>query len=725
MKVTAIVRLYIFACAILCVSTVGASANRRVALVIGNAAYEYTVQLGNPVNDAVAVASALKKDGFEVILAKNLTKRGMEKTVVRFARLAQDADAALFYYAGHGLQYQGVNYLVPTDARLEDEFSINFELTRAADVISALEGAHGIKILVLDACRNNPLAVHLMQQASTRSLGAWRGLARIDAIHGMVIAYSAQPNQVAMDGGGRNSPFAQALLRYIDQPGLEIGAMFRRVTKDVNQATDGKQTPELSLSLLGDFYLNPRPSDMQAWTKIRDTNDTAKFRKFLNDYPSSILVHDARERIAAIERAHDEQERQAQESAAREKAQHERDQMIRAIADRERRERDKLSKELAEITKARDDQTQQLREQLARAKAERQELAKALAQLHEIKARPPVVQPQIDQAGKIQKSIEQERLDRQRLAQQLAALTKAREAQEQNLREQTKLAQAERDKLAKSLARRGTEQPGDATKQADAMRATIEQEKHEREHLAKQLADLATARTEQEKQLRDEIEQARTERNKLASVLTGQKAARGAAPVSTADAGRTQGEKAPPRQVALLTKPEQQQPSSVIPPPPLSGDLARDLQKELRRVGCYSGVIDGDWGKNSKTALLEFQNHAGTKLASLEPSRPALMAVTERERRVCPLVCGKGYKIKDDRCVEVACKRDYVRNRSGKCERRGKPQLTAHGLDSKPTSRHDVKVVCGGKRGCRKIRDPSCRLTGNWHNPVEGGQNCY
>jgi hypothetical protein len=278
-----------------------AYADKRVALVVGNAAYRNTPALANPVNDAEEMSAALRRIGFDVILERNLSKQGMEGAIARFARLAQDADAALFFYAGHGMQYRGSNYLVPIDAKLEDEYSLNFELTRIDDVLFGLERARGVKILILDACRNNPLAERLSRSAATRDLMITRGLAKIEPTRGMVISYSTQANQVAVDGDGRNSPFTAALVKYLDEPGLEIGALFRRVAADVDRATGSRQLPELSVSLLGEFYLNTRETDVQAWTKARDSNDAALLRDFLRRYPASGLVADARARLAAIE----------------------------------------------------------------------------------------------------------------------------------------------------------------------------------------------------------------------------------------------------------------------------------------------------------------------------------------------------------------------------------------------------------------------------------------
>jgi hypothetical protein len=276
-------------------------AERRVALVIGNAEYQSTAALPNPTNDAQDMAAALREIGFEVIVETNVNKRALETVLARFGRLSQSADAALFYYAGHGIQYRGRNYLVPVDARLEDEFSVNYELVRIDDVLFAVSQASGVKLLILDACRNNPLADRLIRSPS-RNIGVARGLTLIDDARGMIVAYATQPNQVADDGHGRNSPFTTALLKEMKEPGLEIATFFRRVAADVDRATNGRQFPELSISMTGEFYLNTRETDLQAWARVRDSSKIIDLNDFLTRYPGSVLAEDARARIAVLER---------------------------------------------------------------------------------------------------------------------------------------------------------------------------------------------------------------------------------------------------------------------------------------------------------------------------------------------------------------------------------------------------------------------------------------
>lgn len=295
---------------------------RRVALVIGNSAYKNAPALPNTVNDARDMTASLRRVGFEVVDGIDLDKRGMDAVLTRFARLAQDADAVMFYFAGHGFQFNGENYLVPIEARVDDEVSVQYETTRLADVVTALNFAKGVKIMVLDACRNNPFVSQLAKRQATRGFSVGNGLAPVARAQGMVIAYATQANDVAADGAGRNSPFTAALVQEIQQPGLEVATLFRRVQKIVYDTTGGRQTPELSLSLLGDFYINREETDADVWRRIRAGDDAAALKAFIQRFPASFFVIDARTRLDLIERRAlelGERERLAREFADRER----------------------------------------------------------------------------------------------------------------------------------------------------------------------------------------------------------------------------------------------------------------------------------------------------------------------------------------------------------------------------------------------------------------------
>ena len=230
-----------------------ALAGGRVALIFGNGAYRDAPQLGNPGNDAEDVAKALQAVGFDVVLRRDATRADMTEALRDFSERVRGADVALFYYAGHGLQMEGENYLLPVDARIETPADIRFNTINLTDVQEELNGAGRANIIVLDACRNNPFAAKL--QGHGRAIGA-RGLGRVEASGvGSLIVFSTQPDNVALDGSGRNSPFAAALAKYVTTPGLEVRQMISKVRGDVLDATGQKQVPWDNSSLVGDVFL--------------------------------------------------------------------------------------------------------------------------------------------------------------------------------------------------------------------------------------------------------------------------------------------------------------------------------------------------------------------------------------------------------------------------------------------------------------------------------------
>jgi len=230
-----------------------ASADTRVALVIGNGAYVSTAQLPNPSHDAEDVTASLKRSGFEVFQGIDLRQADMQDLTIRFARAAARADVALFYYSGHAMQYNGVNYLMPVDAVLTDEADLK-RFVRVDDIVNDLQQAKNLRILVLDSCRDNPLA-ETLKRSATRAASVGRGLSKVEAPRGTIVSFSTQSGQVAADGTGRNSPYTTAFLKHIEEP-QEIGDVFRDISSDVYDSSGKSQLPELSLSIIGKFYLN-------------------------------------------------------------------------------------------------------------------------------------------------------------------------------------------------------------------------------------------------------------------------------------------------------------------------------------------------------------------------------------------------------------------------------------------------------------------------------------
>jgi uncharacterized protein YgiM (DUF1202 family) len=223
-----------------------AGSSPRQALIIGNATYRVS-PLQNPVNDATAMAETLRQAGFEVTLLKDATLREMVDAARAFGQSLQRGGVALFYYAGHGLQVKGENYLVPVDANIQAEGEVEFETMHIGRVLSAIEEANAaVNLVILDACRDNPF------RKAGRSLG--RGLAPVQAAHGTLIAYATAPGDVAEDGSGSNGVYTKHLLHNIRTPGMKVEDVFKHVRIEVRQETNGRQTPWESSSLTGDFY---------------------------------------------------------------------------------------------------------------------------------------------------------------------------------------------------------------------------------------------------------------------------------------------------------------------------------------------------------------------------------------------------------------------------------------------------------------------------------------
>ncbi len=237
-----------------------AHAERRVALVVGNSAYTHTVVLDNPRNDATDVATALTDVGFDVVSVFDADKRAMDQAVRAFADKLSGADVALFFYAGHGLQIGLQNYLVPVDAQLRRERDLEFEAVKLEQVQRQMEMDREGKtsIIILDACRDNPLSRNLARSMGTRSTAIGRGLAAAATGLGTFIAYATQPGNVALDGvGKRNSPFTSALLRQMRIAGRNLPATMIEVRKEVVAQTSGRQVPWDHSALTGDFYFVP------------------------------------------------------------------------------------------------------------------------------------------------------------------------------------------------------------------------------------------------------------------------------------------------------------------------------------------------------------------------------------------------------------------------------------------------------------------------------------
>jgi len=283
----------------------------RLALVLGNGDYEFG-RLRNPVNDANLMTQSLRDVGFTVFEYKNADARTMKRAIVKFGKSLEEAgeDAVgLVYYAGHGFQYNGENYMIPIGAEIQSEIDVDIEGVRASTLLAALDRAgNRLNMVILDACRNNPFGV------STRS--AANGLARMDAPTGTLVAYSTAPGNVAIDGQGRNSPYTRALARAIKSPGASVEDVFKTVRVSVMERTNDQQVPWEASSLTGDFFFVDRENgsggtaastvdgdtsaEIEYWRSISDSSNPELFRSYLLNFPNGLFVAIAEERLEQL-----------------------------------------------------------------------------------------------------------------------------------------------------------------------------------------------------------------------------------------------------------------------------------------------------------------------------------------------------------------------------------------------------------------------------------------
>ena len=486
-----------------------ALAEKRVVLVIGNSEYQKVAKLPNPVNDAIAVAAMFKSAGFDVVETKlNASAGELRKTLREFGGKSHDAEVAVIYYAGHGIELDGTNYLIPVDAALETDTDVLDETVSLERVLFAVEPAKQLRLVILDACRDNPFAKTMKRTIASRAIG--RGLAKVEPTSpNTVIAFAAKAGSTASDGDSRNSPYAAAVIEYLPKPGLDLRRAFGFVRDDVLKNTGNKQEPYIYGSLGGDDVplvpakpvatvpqADPQAAVRRDYELALQLATRDGWEAFLSQYPDGFYANLAKGQLK------------------------------------------KIAAEEARVVAA--DKARQAEQEKARLAAEGA------------------------------KKAEQERA---------AAAAKA----------------AENARIAAEKAKQ------------------IEQEK---------AAAAEQARLAAEKAAADKKEQ-------LAALPS--------------PAGK-------PDQSAQM-------------------DVPRSLQAELRRVGCNTGAVDGNWNAASQQALELFNKHAGMRLDVKTASADALDAVKAKTGRICPLLCDAGFKADGDRCVKITCRSGYQLNDDGECEK--------------------------------------------------------
>jgi hypothetical protein len=561
-------RSILFAAAILAATAVNAFAEKRVALVIGNSAYKNVARLTNPVNDAAAVVGMFKNAGFDEVVSRlDLTVVEMRRALREFGNKARDADIAVIYYAGHGIELDGNNFLIPIDATLETDTDVYDETFPLDRVLISVEPAKQLRLVILDACRDNPFAKKMKRTIGSRAVG--RGLAKVEpSSPNTMIAFAAKAGSTASDGDSKNSPFATALINHLPKPGLDLRKAFGFVRDDVLKATNNSQEPFIYGSLGGnDVALVPAPAVVAA-----PVDQDAPMRR---DYEFALQVNSKPVWDAFIDKHPSG--------------------FYTALA---KAQRDKLAAEAARV----------------------EATSKAKAALEE-----------------------QSRL----------AIEGAKAAEQARAAEQAKA--AERARVAAELAKKAEE-----AKVAEAERVKA--------------AALAKA-AEQEAARVKAVEEARAAAEK----------------------------KAKEEKIAALTPPADKSDQAQ------TLDLPRSLQSELRRVGCNTGAVDGNWNAATQKALGLFNKHAGMKLDVKVASVDALDAVRSKPSRICPLICDHGFRADGERCVKISCGAGSFVNDDNECEkkvapRRPEPQQAivrrSQGPNSRPAAAGPAPTPLEQKYGC-------------------------
>jgi Caspase domain/Putative peptidoglycan binding domain len=300
-----------------------AFADKRVAFVVGNGAYKNVAALPNPVVDARSMAKVLRNVGFDVVEGANLNRDKMTEKLLEFGKKAEGADVALFFYAGHGIAINGTNYLLPVDADLKSEMDV--KLGAAINIDTTLEQTMAdakVKLVFLDACRDNPFAARIRSAKATRSVNVQTGLAEMKSGEGTLIAFATGPGQTALDGEvGTNSPFTRALMANIAAPGVEIQQAMTKVRAQVNEETNKGQLPWGHTNLIGTVYLNPVAAgsaaeapntpavtagpvsevELEFWRSIKDSNRPEELNAYLTSYPNGTFKSLALARIASLQ----------------------------------------------------------------------------------------------------------------------------------------------------------------------------------------------------------------------------------------------------------------------------------------------------------------------------------------------------------------------------------------------------------------------------------------
>jgi hypothetical protein len=639
-----------------------ALADKRVALVIGIGAYEHAEKLANPTRDASAIAEMFKKAGFETVLAHNdLGNLQFKRSLRDFLEVAQGADIAVLFYAGHGIQIGDQNYMVPVDAKLEQEYDAKDESISLERIVEALEPAKRLKLVILDACRANPFLVNMQRRVASRG-PPMRGLARVEPTQvDTLIAYAAKAGSTASDGWGGNSPYTAALLKHLTEPGLDIRLAFGRVRDDVIKSTDSKQEPFVYGSLGGsNISLVPAPAVPQEaptadvagdYRLVERVNSRMAWEVFINTHRTGILVDLARKRLQELEdqervassprpkiaalppeqqqskptpedvkawnRVKDSGDRAAirqfieshRSSPLAIKAQEVLDELGRIA-----REKEEKAVAEREAAREREEEARRAKAEADRQKAEREAaLAKAAREESERKKKAEADRKQAEHEAALAKAAREKAEAIRKKAEREHALAMAAEAEAERKRQ----ADADRQKWEQeALAAKAAREKAEADRQKAEREAAIEAEVERKRQAeldrlkSEHEAALAKAAHEQAEHKRQAEACSREEKHldRLKTAInesTGREELTRFERLLTCEALR-------PSAAALVVEANKLKEAQA-----LAAAQVRAAQQELRRIGCYSGRDDGAMQEPTKNAIRRYLTKVGRPVADI------------------------------------------------------------------------------------------------------------
>ncbi|MFL6949064.1 MAG: caspase family protein, partial [Xanthobacteraceae bacterium] len=618
-------------------TTSAAWAQKRVALIIGNGAYQSVAKLPNPIKDATAIAEMFKKAGFEwVKIRQDLGNLEFKRALREFMDAATDADVAVVYYAGHGIQVRDMNYMIPVDAKLATEIDAEDEAVSLDRIVMALEPAKRLRLVILDACRDNPFARSMKRRVAMRAVTG--GLAKMEPTLGeTLIAYAAKAGSTAEDGDSENSPFAAALLKNLTVPGLDIRLAFGRVRDDVLKRTGNRQEPFVYGSLGGEaIALVPAP----AQPKVEALNDvkgdyalverigTKKaWEVFLSSHKEGLYADLARAQLAKLTEAESQPAARAERATQLASVEPTTPPKPSEQPSEERRVWDRI-RDSGDRAKLREFIAKYPTSPLAETAKNRLDSLDRAAQEREDKAR-------AERETTQRRDEEAKRLKAEEAARKLAERDAAqrRDEEEKRLKAEEaarKLAEREAAKQREDEARRTKAAEADRTQQNDACSRDDEKVALLKPSLGQGWAREDLKRLERQ----TTCDRVRSEVVALLAQPSTDIAKQSATPQQGAP------QQAPPQQA-----PAPQQPAANTP------DLIASAQSELRRLGCFAGQDDGKLGGATTEAIKRYLSQKGRASNDVKVTESLIADLKEQTARACPLTCSRNEHVEGDVCV--------------------------------------------------------------------------